>query len=397
MVRGYRTEEYIRKNYPEVKIFNVKNNEEAIKLVSEGKAYATIDSLLVAAHLLKKLHLVDLKIAGKTNISNQYRLGIIKNNQTLKDILSKAVLSLEEEEKQKVLSKHLSIVYEKKTDYDLILKISLIFLAVLLLLVNRHFAIKKINRKLEKKMKFQLEKLVEKDRMIFQQNKLASMGEMLENIAHQWRQPLSQINSAILVLDDELYQSKIKNKKIEEKLTEIERITKYMSHTIDDFRTFNSKNLKKDKFYLDNSIENVVSIIKSTYSSLNIDLKLELEKELSFYGYENEFKQVIMVILNNAKDVLLQREIKNPQVKINLKRHKDSIFIEICDNAGGIEKDIIDKIFEPYFTTKHKSQGTGLGLYIAKKIIHDRLEGKLYVKNIEQKACFFIKLGLENV
>ncbi len=245
---------------------------------------------------------------------------------------------------------------------------------------------------LQKKVQEEVKKSSDKDKMIFHQSKLISMGEMIENIAHQWRQPLMQINSAVLVIDDILMENSTHNQEVEEKLNEIELVTIYMSQTINDFKSFFDKDKVKDDFNLKDIVNSSLAIIKGSLSHNAIKQQLSLEDDVVLHGYPSELQQVLLVLINNAKDVLVSREIQNPMISITLAKNDDRVEITVCDNAGGIDEDIIEKVFEPYFTTKHKSQGTGLGLYISKMIIEDGASGKLSVENKEDGACFSISL-----
>lgn len=392
VVKGYRTDEYVKKHYPNIHIKYIKNYEEGIRLVSEGKLYAIVNSLLGTAHLIKKSNLIDIKIAGKTKLDNDYKIGIIKSEPLLTQIVSKAVASIKQNQKEKIVSNWLTVKFEQSTDYSLILKALLIMVVILIFVYYRHYTIRAVNKQLKKEMKEQLEQIVEKDRMIFEQNKLTAMGEMIENIAHQWRQPLSQINSAVLLIDDEVYDLKIKNELIQTKLSEIESMTRYMSKTIDDFKDYYSKDKEKHTFKISDTIVKAISIVDASFHYNSISIEYDLDKKLDFYGIENELLQVILVILNNAKDILVDREISKPHIEVILKKQNKKIFIQIRDNGGGIDLESPQKIFEPYFTTKHKSQGTGLGLYLAKRIIEESMGGYLGVENIKAGACFTIKL-----
>ncbi len=232
----------------------------------------------------------------------------------------------------------------------------------------------------------------DKDKMLFHQNKQVAMGEMIENIAHQWRQPLTQINSSVLVIDDILHQHNSMSNELDEKLIEIESLTEYLSQTIDDFRGFFDKSKVKKTFLLDEIVEKSTSLVSGALKKNNIQLEIQGDKNLLIDSFESELLQVLVVILNNAKDVLIQKTIKDSQININLKKVNQHFTITICDNAGGVPEKIIGKIFEPYFTTKHQSQGTGLGLYISKIIIEDSLQGNLKVYNTKDGACFEILL-----
>jgi C4-dicarboxylate-specific signal transduction histidine kinase len=169
-----------------------------------------------------------------------------------------------------------------------------------------------------------------------------------------------------------------------------------MSKTIDDFKDFFSKNKNKETFYVQELIEKSVYIVKGTLKANNIEIQINADKNITCHGYANELQQVIVVILNNAKDMFISRNIFKPKIEIDVKKFDENLEIIICDNAGGISPSIVDKIFEPYFTTKHKSQGTGLGLYISKMIIEESMGGLLYVTPLKQGTCFHIDLKDRN-
>ncbi len=237
--------------------------------------------------------------------------------------------------------------------------------------------------------------LLDKDKMIFEQNKLASMGQMLENIAHQWRQPLAHINSIVYSIDFQLGREKIEKDKIEKELDEIETVTEYLSQTIDDFKEFLDVNKPKQHFIVQDSIKKTISIIKASFEYHKIKIDLWLDEQVEIYNYPNLLEQSLLSILNNAKDALVQRGVSNPTVSIEVKEFKSFLEIYIFDNAGGIKKENLLKVFEPYFTTKGESNGTGLGLYISKMMIEDGMQGKIFVYNVEKGACFKILLNKE--
>ncbi len=227
---------------------------------------------------------------------------------------------------------------------------------------------------------------------LLEKNKLDSMDEMMRNIAHQWRQPLSQINSVVSLIDDILYEKNIKDALLEEKLQEIESLTKYMSNTINDFHGYFEQTGLKNTFSLSESLQDAIDIANVNLNE-NIKIESKIESRVQCYGYAGEFKQVVLVLLNNAKDALINRNIHQAKIEVNLTVEDVLVIIKVSDNAGGMTKSVMQKIFEPYFTTKHKSQGTGLGLYMSRKIIEDKFNGKLDVKNLNGGTCFEISLS----
>ena len=250
--------------------------------------------------------------------------------------------------------------------------------------------LEELNNSLEKKVEDEIEKNTKQQVILMQQSKLVQMGEMIENIAHQWRQPLAQINSSVLLVDIALDKENITNTMIDNKLLEIESLTDYMSKTIDDFKNFFDPNKRKTTFSIEDSIEKSYNIVKGTIQTHHIKISKEIDNTIYCCSYLDELQQVILTLLNNAIDALLTTKIDAPKILIKAYLKEKDIIIEIQDNAKGIDTEIINKIFEPYFTTKHKSQGTGLGLYMAKMIIDSALEGTISVINKSDGVCFTI-------
>ena len=216
--------------------------------------------------------------------------------------------------------------------------------------------------------------------------------ELISNIAHQWRQPLSQINATVGFIDKLLYDKKIQDPEIEAKLQEIERLTKYMSNTIDDFRGHFVSEAVQEEVALADIISEAKETLQVSFDDAQIMLTSEMKVTGSCQCYKNELMQIIIVLLNNAKDALLDRNTFEAKVEIVLAKEEGYFIIEIRDNAGGITKSVMQKMFEPYYTTKNQSVGTGLGLFMARKIIQERHEGTLEVKNRDSGSCFTIKI-----
>ena len=257
--------------------------------------------------------------------------------------------------------------------------------------------LEELNSSLENRIESEINKNTKQQMILMHQSKLAQMGEMIENIAHQWRQPLAQINSLVLLIDMELNRNKFTNSILENKLGEIEVLTAYMSKTIDDFKNFFSPNKQKNIFKIENAIQKALDIVIGVVHLNHIKTTINIEKDLKSYSYLEELQQVILTILNNAIEALVLMNISSGEIFIDVYKQDNNIVISIQDNALGIDVQYLDKIFEPYFTTKQKAQGTGLGLYMAKMIIENGLLGTLNVENKLNGACFTIKIpqGIE--
>ncbi len=225
----------------------------------------------------------------------------------------------------------------------------------------------------------------EKERMLYQQSKLASMGEMIGNIAHQWRQPLTIMSVISSSMSMQLQLDKLNKKKAQENLEKLLKNIDYLSSIIDKFRNFFNPNNKVEEFYIDEVIAENLVIFESSYKSSNIQLILDL-KNIKIVGFKFELMQVVINIINNAKDALVSKmSIRDLNKFIFIKSYitNNNLLLVITDNAGGILSEISEKIYEPYFTTKHQSQGTGLGLYMSNEIIKKHFKGTLSNKTIE--------------
>ncbi|NQV18570.1 MAG: PAS domain S-box protein [Armatimonadetes bacterium] len=251
--------------------------------------------------------------------------------------------------------------------------------------------LRKLHKELEEKVKKAVKELRDKDHILIHQSRQASMGEMIGNIAHQWRQPLSAVAAIIQNYEDAFEDEKLDMDYIEEHTDLIMDILQQMSRTIDDFRNFFKPNKLKVDFNVKEVVLNTIKFLENSIKFNNIKLVLNLPDNCIFTGFPNEYSQVILVILNNAKDVLLERKIKEKEIKINLEKEKNKIILKITDNAGGITPEVMDKIFNPYFTTK-EDKGTGVGLYMSKMIIEKNMKGKLSFGNTKKGAEFKIEI-----
>jgi signal transduction histidine kinase len=249
-------------------------------------------------------------------------------------------------------------------------------------------------------LKYQYEKILQnhkKEEILAQQSKMIAMGEMIENIAHQWRQPLSIISTVASGVKLEKQVGILEDNNLLKFMDTIVYQSHYLSETIDDFRNFFDNDRRKESININDLIDKSLSVFGNTFKDSNIDIVLNIE-DFSISTYPNDLKQVIINILKNAKDAI------NKDGVIIIKSYIDpknkNVYILIQDSGGGISKEIKKKIFEPYFTTKHKSQGTGIGLYMSYNIINKHLDGLLEVENCDfdynfkklKGALFTIKL-----
>jgi signal transduction histidine kinase len=253
-----------------------------------------------------------------------------------------------------------------------------------------------INNNLEQKVKEEVDKNLKHEIKIYEQSKLAGLGDMIGNIVHQWRQPLSSMSALTSAM---LYKNELKILKKQDLSDDLEKIlikVQYLSETIDTFRNYLKEEKIKRNVILQERIDLSVSITEISLKDNHINLFRNYKdvEPIKVQIVIGELSQVIINIINNAKDALVEKNIKEPWIDITLSTNEKNVIIAIEDNAGGIPDNIMPKIFDQYFTTKDEAIGTGLGLHMSYKIITDSLDGKLYAKNTQNGAKFFIELPI---
>jgi len=254
--------------------------------------------------------------------------------------------------------------------------------------------LREINNSLEQRIQEEVSKNREKDEMLSRQSRQAAMGEMMGNIAHQWRQPLNATSLVIQDVLDAYEHDQLDQSYLENSVSQAMSIIDHMSRTIDDFRDFFRPNREPENFDVADAIDKAIAIIEASLRNNDIELVRGYTPELQVIGFKNEFSQVILNVLSNAKDALKNCEFNQRHITIQTSQNDKMCRIEIMDNGGGIDDEIIHKIFEPYFTTKSQGEGTGIGLYMSKMIIEKNMKGHLWAENGEQGAIFYIDLPI---
>ncbi len=255
---------------------------------------------------------------------------------------------------------------------------------------------------LESKVKYEINKRKEHEQILIQKSRLADMGDMISMIAHQWRQPLSALNTITQNIQLAYKLNKLDEKFLDEQCERSKIIAQNMSTTIDDFGNFFKDNKIKDEFYISDVITNSISLLKDTLKHEGIKIQKDFgEQNTKLLAYKNELAQVIINLLMNSKDAFINKHKltnsnKDAKINISIKENLENTQILLSDNAGGIKENIIKKIFEPYFSTKDKKNATGLGLYMSKMIIEKNMNGSLEVKNIQGGVEFCITLVNNN-
>ena len=387
------------------------NIEKSVDIIFEKYNTQNLskEELIFEANELKKLsylnisRLGDMKQEKVQRIYDLYNvMGYINNEFKIDNFIGY--------DKKSRLEKWLYLKFEEHFGLSLLWKILLIIFIIIGIFVYRQYFIIKLNKRLKNlvniktnrlkimnkklaiRIKKELDKHQEKDRILAQQQKMVAMGQMIENIAHQWRQPLSVISTSASGLKLKKQLNILEDEELIKSIDKIVDTAKYLSDTIDDFRYFFKPQKDKTKFSLAKNIEKSLSFLEATLKENSIKVEFDYE-DIDIIAYETELIQVFINIINNSKDAFIEKKIEDRVIFISIKKFPNRILIEIKDNAGGVEEDILDKVFEPYFTTKHQYNGTGIGLYMSNQIIKTHLNGDIFMKNcsfkyknIEQKG-----------
>ncbi len=248
------------------------------------------------------------------------------------------------------------------------------------------------NTRLEEQVQLELHKNREKDFLMIQQSRQAQIGEMVAMIAHQWRQPLSSITATTGSLQMKQAMGKYDKEYFDTQLQHISEYSQQLSRTIEDFRDFYAEDTEVQSTNLEDIIQSSISVLEPIIRSNHITLTTDFHLHENFFSYPNELKQVMLNLIKNSQEALINKQIKDPKILISTYKDGNQMCFQIEDNAGGISSDIIDKIFDPYFTTKSELHGSGLGLYMSKKIINDHCQGTLSVENTDEGVRFICSL-----
>ncbi|QKE26730.1 ABC transporter substrate-binding protein [Arcobacter aquimarinus] len=426
--KGTAMYERFEKDFPNMMIIPVNSEEEAFTLVEQKKADLTLRSLIITAYTIKEQGLFNLKILHQPkNYENFLRIGVIKDEEILVEILNKAIEQITSNEIQTIVNKWVSIKYQEAADYTYFWVFFVLTSILIFFFLYRQYLLKHSNNHLQKEvikrtrqlessnqslkrkrdelhnlnknLELKIKEEVEKNRLIqeklFKTDKLASMGEMISNIAHQWRQPLSVISTLATGVKLQKEFDTLSDKELILNMDLINKNAQYLSETINDFKNFIKGDRNLQNYNLSSTITNFIHLIESSIKNSNIRMILDLDDDIFIDGYPNELIQCFINIFNNSKDAYEETNQENPLFFIKTQKQNNQVIIKIKDNAQGIPQNIISKIYEPYFTTKHKSQGTGLGLHMTYKLITDGINGKIDAKNVSFEFENQTEIGVE--
>ncbi|MBJ6723119.1 cache domain-containing protein [Geomesophilobacter sediminis] len=257
-------------------------------------------------------------------------------------------------------------------------------------LALRQLELKELNRSLEERIMSTVMDLRQKDQALVLQSRLAVMGEMINNIAHQWRQPLNNLGLIAQYLGEEAKTETLDPTDVREQVTAIMNTIDYMSRTIDDFRNFFRQDKEKRIFNVSSVVTSVLELINANLRCHDIKVDVQLDQNITVEGYRNEYAQVLLNLLANARDVLVERKVKGPRISIFLGADGDRSVLRVTDNAGGVAEEILPRIYDLYFSGKESGTGSGIGLYMSKVIIEQNMGGALSARNVGQGAEFTV-------
>lgn len=252
--------------------------------------------------------------------------------------------------------------------------------------------LEELNQLFDSRLKEAINDLRRKDEMLIQQGRLAAMGEMINNIAHQWRQPLNNIGLIVQSLQLSFKAGELTVSNMEKDSGNVMKVLQQMSGTIDDFRNFFSKEKVLQQFCVNEMLRRSLNFMLPTFKNCSIKVQCDEQPDIQAEGYPGEYTQAILNIFTNAKDVLLERNITAPCISIRIFSENSRSVVTIADNGGGIPDEILPNIFDPYFTTRKSGAGTGIGLFMSKTIIEKNLQGRLTARNVEGGAEFRIEV-----
>ncbi len=387
-------------------VFEAANGREGVEIFNREKPEIIITDIMMP--VMNGLDMIqeirrqdkDVKIvvvsaySEKENFLKSIALGV--NNFLIKPISYKTLLSVLDELAENILlEKRVDQERQQKQQAQSALEKALAELEDRVTERTKELAVanrqlREFQETLQEKITKSVTEIRMKDHIMMLQSRQAVMGEMIGHIAHQWRQPLNTIGLLTQSLIFSFRNSKLTDELLDERVNRIMGVLDHMSTTIDDFRNFFNPNRVKTMFSIEKVVKKTISFVESSFQNHKVTVDFEKEEDCQIEGYENEYSQVLMNLLINAKDALVENRKENRQIHIRLNRRTSRSCLEVQDNAGGIAPNIQKKIFEPYFTTKTNQNGTGLGLYICKTIVERNMSGYIDIRNNDDGAVFTI-------
>jgi len=405
---------YLLELYPYLDIQVIKSKSEIIQKVLDSKAYAFVALDEEADYIIDKYGYGKLKINGflSSDKAVDISIGVQKDEPVLKSIIDKSLESISKEKIDSIFNSWRLIRYQESIDYSLVFYVLVVMLAIVSLMYYYQQKLKKfnselerlvdiktkelreINESLESKVKQKIDELIEKDEILTMQSKQAVMGEMISMIAHQWRQPLNMITLQISNLQiKHMMNQKISDEFLNKTLDDITDTIVYLADTVEDFKAYFRPDKEKITSSIRDIIEKSVNFVQPRINAHQIKLDINDIEDIEMNTYPNDLIQVVLNLLNNSIDAYSEVDTDDKYIKVYTKTMDQNISVYVEDNAGGIKKEDIKRLFEPYFSTKGKN-GTGLGLYMSKMIIEKQFSGNIKVTSKDSKTIFVINIPI---
>ena len=390
----YMTHDFLRQYHPRIELLPVETVEEGLQKVAYNEAYAFVGNIATVTHCIKERGLTNLKVAGEAPYPFELAMAGRKDWPMLTPLLQKALDSISQEERDAIYKKWIVVRYDHGVDYTLLWKVVGGFVLFLGVLFYWQRQTERNKRRLQDEVNEKIEELRIRDSMIQRKSQMAAMGEMIVVIAHQFKQPLCALLGNIDSIAHLYEDGELDGKAMKAFQERGHRQIRFMNETVDDFKNFYRPGKGKKAFDVNQAVGKMITILSAHYHASQIALTAELwDEPVCFFGVEGEMQQVVLNLTNNAKDALLERGTKYPEIRIETARDGNMGMIRVSDNAGGIEEEIMERIFDPYFSTKGDG-GTGIGLYLGRRIITESFGGTIEAHNASDGAVFTIRIPL---
>ena len=384
LIKNYGYVSKIKKKYPDYNFFDVENINEGLLGVAAGKYDAMLATMSLGSFMITDLQLSNIAVVGKTEFTTALAFRIDSEYKPLVGIVNKVLKTIDKHTKQQILKKWVNKEYVEKVDYTLLWQIAFVLSLIIMGTLFWSWRLKReITRRIE------LEK--ENAKMLAQQAKHAALGEMMDAVAHQWKQPLNAISMMSELLVMEFKDKTLNEEYLLEYQQDINIQVEHLLTTLSEFRTFFRPDKSTELFNVKESVEAVLLLVKDDLLKHNISVELQCDEKIVIDVIKNEFKHILLNLLSNARDAFVENEIDNRKIGIDVIEGKDHIILKVFDNAGGIPEHILPTIFEANVTSKAEGKGTGIGLYMSQQIA-EKMSAELSVENIPDGAMFTLKI-----
>ena len=395
---------HLQKQYPWLQVEVVFDIEEVIKTIQNDTNTAFVILQNKADRVVQKYGFTKIKVnEAVPEVLNSESIGVSSKHPKLLHILNKTIVSWDSVALNKKILEKYQLTSYSVTSYNKYLWIAIgVLLFIIVISMGRYFfqqinhawEIDKINRGLQKQVDEQVDELREKDLKLFEQEKAVSMDELVKNVSHHWRQPLATVKSCITNMEVQKELGVLDDAMLDKNIQNIHKNINYLNETLNNFSSFVREGSEVEKIQLQELIENILQFMKPSLLESNIKISDNTQTAPPVYVRVKplDLKQVILSLITNSKEQLMQTLDHERWIKIELEVDGENIFLNVEDNGGGIPEDMLHRVFEPYFTSKHKDRGVGLSLYMTQKILRESMQGNIAVKNTKNGAKFTIQM-----